>query len=249
MNYDTLILICKLWAGLGLLTFVLLQFVNPPYGRHSSTSWGPMIGNKAGWVIMELPSFLIMLYFLVSNGKINYSGFLMGLWVLHYFNRSFVFPLRTRTSGKKMPLIIALSAILFNGMNAGLNGYYLKHWGDALGPGFDSTLFWLGLPLFLFGAFVNLKSDQLLINLRKPGETGYKIPKGFLFDLVSCPNYLGEILQWTGFFVMAWNLPALSFLVWTLANLLPRAKAHHLWYKTKFSEYPKNRKVVFPWVW
>ena len=95
---------------------------------------------------------------------------------------------------------------------------------------------------------VNLKSDTILIGLRKNGETGYQIPGGFLFDFISSPNLFGEIIEWTGFAIMAWNLPALSFAVWTFANLFPRALNHHQWYKEKFPDYPVNRKAVFPFI-
>jgi 3-oxo-5-alpha-steroid 4-dehydrogenase 1 len=66
---------------------------------------------------------------------------------------------------------------------------------------------------------------------------------------VSCPNHLGEIVQWFGFALMAWNLPALSFAVWTAANLIPRAVVHHRWYRAHFSEYPAGRRAVVPGVW
>lgn len=97
--------------------------------------------------------------------------------------------------------------------------------------------------------FINLRSDNILIGLRAPGESGYRIPHGFLFRYVSSPNLLGEIIEWAGFAIMAWNLPALSFLVWTYANLVPRARNHHQWYLRTFPDYPRERKVVFPWVW
>lgn len=39
-----------------------------------------------------------------------------------------------------------------------------------------------GSVLWLVGWLVNVHSDHILRNLRKPGETGYKIPTGKLFS-------------------------------------------------------------------
>jgi 3-oxo-5-alpha-steroid 4-dehydrogenase 1 len=150
-----------------------------------------------------------------------------------------------------MPLVIVLNAILFNFMNAGLNGYFLSELADSSKYQSDwltTPHFIIGAVLFVVGMTINWKSDSILIHLRKPGETGYKIPRGFLFDYVSSPNLFGELVEWGGFALMAWNLPALTFMVWTFANLVPRAKNHHDWYHQKFSDYPKERKAVFPFV-
>jgi hypothetical protein len=43
-------------------------------------------------------------------------------------------------------------------------------------------------------------------------------------------------------------MPALSFAIWTIANLLPRALQHHRWYQQTFSEYPAERKAVIPFI-
>lgn len=147
-----------------------------------------------------------------------------------------------------MPFIIVASAIFFNLINAGLNGYYLARFETYSETAFSDWKFYLGITFFLTGLIINQISDHKLIHLRKPNETGYKIPKGFLFKYVSCPNLFGELLQWGGFAIMAWNLPALTFLVWTCANLIPRATKHHQWYKSQFSDYPAERKALFPWL-
>jgi steroid 5-alpha reductase family enzyme len=148
-----------------------------------------------------------------------------------------------------MPLVIVFSAIFFNLINASLNGYYLGY----LSKGYPADWlldprFIIGIIIFILGFFTNQISDQILLNLRKGGKTGYYIPTGWLYKYVSCPNFLGEIMEWTGFAIMAWNLPALSFALWTAANLIPRALAHHKWYKQTFPDYPKSRKAVIPFV-
>ncbi|MBK9109763.1 MAG: hypothetical protein IPM92_15685 [Saprospiraceae bacterium] len=242
-----------IWIAVALLTYVSLQFVTAPFGRHTHEKWGTSISNKWGWFIMELPSLMIMCYFFYTaiQGTDSYVWILFLLWIVHYFNRTIVYPLRIKTTPKKMPLLIVCSAIFFNVVNAGLNGNFLAEAaaGDMYTASWlSSTHFLMGLPIFLLGMWINWKSDDILIQLRKGGDTGYHIPRGFLFEFVSSPNLLGEIIEWIGFAVMAWNLPALSFAVWTLANLVPRAMRHHRWYLENFRAYPIKRKALIPYL-
>ena len=74
-----------------------------------------------------------MFYFLISGtySLTTYAWILFSLWIFHYINRTFVYPLRIRPTQKKMPLVIMLNAIFFNLVNAGLNGYYLA---ELTGP-------------------------------------------------------------------------------------------------------------------
>jgi len=249
MKLDTFNLICIIWAAVGVSSFILLQFVTAPYGRHVKKGWGPQISNKMGWIIMEAPSLLILVYFYLSSDQSLYASLLSFLWIFHYINRTLIYPFRIRTQGKKMPLLIVGSAIFFNCINAGLNGYFLANYETYTIASFSHWHFYIGISMFIIGFFINQISDNILIHLRKPGETGYKIPKGFLFNYVSCPNLFGELIQWTGFAIIAWNYPAASFLIWTAANLLPRAIGHHKWYKNHFSAYPKKRRIIVPGVW
>ena len=39
-----------------------------------------------------------------------------------------------------------------------------------------------GVLIFFTGMIINIHSDSILRNLRKPGEKDYKIPKGGLFN-------------------------------------------------------------------
>jgi hypothetical protein len=48
------------------------------------------------------------------------------------------------------------------------------------------------------GFVINFQSDTILMRLRKPGETGHKLPRGGLFRWVSSPNYFGELVEWSG---------------------------------------------------
>jgi 3-oxo-5-alpha-steroid 4-dehydrogenase 1 len=241
------------WLILALATFGVLLFITVPYGRHTAKGWGPTINNKLAWMLMELPSLVVMTGFLLSGKRAfeSYSWILFVLWIVHYANRALFYPLRIRPTQKRMPVVILVCGVFFNVVNAGLNGYYLAE----LAPPNKYTTAWLsGIPfmagaaLFVCGFTINQVADAMLIRLRKKGDYGYSIPGGFLFDYISSPNLFGEIIEWAGFALMAMNLPALTFAVWTAANLLPRAKNHHDWYRRNFPDYPPKRKAVLPFL-
>lgn len=239
------------WIALGLITFVVLLFIPAPYGRHTRDGWGVKIPNRAGWFFMETPSLLVLTLTFITGAWTTtpVTWIFFSLWAAHYINRSLIYPFQTRTRGKVMPLIIALFAVFFNFMNASLNGYYLTRFGDWY------TIDWLtdprfiiGIAIFLTGAVINISADHYLLNLRKTNGREYKIPQGRLFRRISCPNFFGEILEWTGFAIMVWNPAGLAFALWTFFNLVPRALDHHRWYRAKFENYPSSRKAVIPYL-
>jgi hypothetical protein len=48
---------------------------------------------------------------------------------------------------------------------------------------------------------------------------------------------------------MSWSLAGAAFALWTLANLVPRAGAHHRWYRARFADYPPERRALLPGIW
>lgn len=244
-NFELLVLI---WLAIGLIAFITLLFIPAPYGKFAKNSWGPLIPSKIGWIIMEIISPFTLIYF-YANGDIEktlVSTIFISFWVAHYFNRSIIYPLR-QNNPASMPLIIAILAFVFNIGNGYINGTFL---GSIQSYSLEYMYSWnfiMGVCLFIVGAYINIKSDNILLSLRsKSGE--YNIPNGFMFKHISFPNYFGEILEWTAFALMTWSLAGLSFMIWTMANLVPRAIAGHKWYKNTFDNYPKNRKAIFPFI-
>ena len=250
ISFSTYQLIFYVWISIAVCIFFLLLKIAAPYGRHASAKWGPQVDNHYGWLMMELPALAVMIFFFIKNfSEVNMVIELMtGLFCLHYFNRSFIFPFRLHTKGKKMPLVIMVSGIFFNLANTFLLGYYFTNFAHYGSEWLMDPRFIAGIILFFGGAWVNWKADNMLIHLRRPGETGYKIPKGWLFEFISCPNMLGELIEWAGFAILCWNMPALAFFIWSAANLVPRAMAHHSWYKNKFENYPAGRKAILPYL-
>ena len=236
-----------LWIFIGLCTFLYLIFSKTiaPYGRHSYSEWGITVDNKWGWCWMELPALVEMpLIVLISPVEKNEIIILiLSLWILHYFYRTILFPIKLKTKGKKMPLVIVISAFIFNLFNGFFVGYEIGNI-SQLDFGINTLI---GLVIFFTGMYINRSSDNKLISLRKENKE-YQIPQGGMFDYISCPNHFGEIVEWIGFAIIVCNLGTLSFALWTAFNLIPRALNHHNWYINYFKEYPDKRKAVIPYI-
>ena len=66
MNYETYKLFIYGWMAIGAAVFFLLLKVTAPYGRHASSKWGPQINNNLGWILMEAPVMVLLMYYVIS---------------------------------------------------------------------------------------------------------------------------------------------------------------------------------------
>ena len=248
--YNILLLV---FGGMAVAIFILLFFVSAPYGRHSRSGWGPRISNRLGWFLMEAPaSILFLFYFLISDRKTEIVPILfLVLWQSHYLYRAFFYPFSLQKK-RSMPSTVIFFGMMFNLFNT----YIQARWIFTLSPEKAYTIGWitdlrflLGVLIFFGGLALNRYADRNLRLLRQLGEADYSIPQKGLFRLISCPNYLGEIIQWFGWTIALWALPGLLFALWTVANLLPRARSHHLWYRNNFTDYPRNRRALIPFIY
>jgi len=237
--------LCAAMMGAAVL---LLRGVAAPYGRYHDERalgmrWGCLVNARLAWCVQEAPSFVFAVLALPKAR----NRALLAMFTAHYANRALVFPLRLR-GGKPTPLGVALSAFLFTSVNGWLQATYFavaEYPDDWL----RSLPFLVGLVVFVVGAAVNVQSDAALRDLRRKRDTGvdtgYAIPRGGCFEYVSCANYFGEILEWSGFAIASgFAYPPLAFVLCTCCNLVPRALTHHQWYLTKFKdEYPTHRRA------
>jgi protein-S-isoprenylcysteine O-methyltransferase Ste14 len=236
--------------GVGVVTFLVLFFITAPYGRHTRGGWGPTLSNRLGWLIMESPAALAFagIYAVGKHATEPVPLVLCALWLTHYVHRAFIFPFRLRSAKKPMPISVMSMAIVFNGINAYLNARWISDLGSYGTDWLRDPRFVAGVIAFVGGMAMNIQSDNILFALRKPGESGYRIPEGGAYRWVTSPNYLGELIEWAGWAMATWSLAGLSFFLFTFANLVPRAIAHHRWYRETFPEYPKSRRAVIPWL-
>lgn len=238
--------------ALAVIVFTALFFVTAPYGRHNRKGWGITIDNRMAWILMEAPSPVIFgMLFLAGTNHVSAAmlAFVI-LWEAHYLHRAFIYPFSLNDNRKRMPVLIMASGMIFNLMNAYLNGRWIFHFSPGYAEGWIyDPRFVIGVVLFAAGFIINRQADGDLRTLRKEGEGGYHVCNRRFYRWISCPNYFGEIVIWTGWAVATWSLPGLAFALWTIANLTPRARAHHLWYRETFPDYPPERKALVPKIW
>ena len=237
-----------IWVAMGLITFVYLFFENAPYGRHIKDGWGIKIPARLGWIVMESPCVILMvvLALIIREQLEMIHKIFLCIWLTHYIHRTFIYPFVIEMTNPKMPISIALSAFFFNIINVSIQAfgifYFTKYSDDWL----TSPAFIVGLSVFLFGMFINIKSDYIINSMKRDKGPGYHIPDQFLYKYLSAPNYFGEIIEWLGWAILTFSVSGFVFLIWVIANLFPRAIAHHKWYKDKFENYPKERKAIIP---
>ncbi|TBU50459.1 3-oxo-5-alpha-steroid 4-dehydrogenase-domain-containing protein [Dichomitus squalens] len=113
----------------------------------------------------------------------------------------------------------------------------------------NPTFLWSCLAVFVFAELSNLRTHLTLRNLRPEGTTKRAIPRGYGFNLVSCPNYFFESLAWASITVMTGSYAAVIFwLASTYQMALWAAKKHRNYKKEFGKEYPPNRKAMFPFI-
>ncbi|CAA0079061.1 Uncharacterised protein [BD1-7 clade bacterium] len=231
-----------------------------PYGRFASDSFGFNFSPKWGWFLMELPATLsfVFFYFQGEHRLETVPMIFLGVWLLHYGNRGFVFPLLMRVAKGatgSFSLMVVGAGWLVTSLHGYLNAVWISQLSTQLTDAWlTDPRFIIGMIIYLTGFTLNVHSDAIIRNLRSKeeverGDKVYRIPQGGLFRFVTNPSYLTELMSFTGFAIATWSLGAVFVLLVSAANLIPRAFQIHKWYKEKFGdEYPQNRKVLIPFI-
>ncbi|AXK88137.1 3-oxo-5-alpha-steroid 4-dehydrogenase [Nocardia farcinica] len=254
-GYDTVLTI-----GFAFAAFVIVGglFAQSPYGRFAPASLGFNLSPKLGWWLMELPATVVFaVFFLTGPDRFEPVPLVLaGIWLLHYANRGWFFPLAIRqVPGKRSTFNVSVLAagMFVTSLHGYLNGAFFSHdYKHQYGTEWlTDPRFLIGLAVYLCGFALLVRSESIVRNLRDkrdPGAAEYRIPYGGGFRFVSSPAYLGELVAWAGFALLTWSLAGVVIFLITAGNLVPRAFATHRWYREKFADYPRNRKALIPFV-
>jgi 3-oxo-5-alpha-steroid 4-dehydrogenase 1 len=253
-TYDTALLVAYITA---LLAFIGSLVVIAPYGRFGTKS-GLELNPKLGWWLMEI---MATVSFLVSypqgpNALKPVPMIFAVLFLIHYANRGWYFPFSLRVDpGAKasFSIVVVVSGLFVTSLHGYLNAmWYSKYcsyldWDWLLSP---TCLF--GLALYEISFWSTIWSESIIRSLRDKTPSGprYQIPRGFLFEYITSPQYLTELLGFAGWAIMTWSPAGLFIFLISAANLVPRAVETHKWYQEKFKEeYPKQRRILIPFLW
>lgn len=111
----------------------------------------------------------------------------------------------------------------------------------------DTGLYALSF-LWLYSELSNFWTHITLSKLRPANSTVRKIPYGYGFNQVSCPNYFFESLAWTAVALICQNWSGTLFVTIATIQMYIWAVKKHKRYKREFPDYPKNRKVYVPYL-
>ena len=122
-----------------------------------------------------------------------------------------IWPFRAQLKGKSMAVGVVSMALFFNSVNITLQCIWIFIFGNYSDDWLISIPFIFGIILFFSGMVINIKSDDILIKLRKNNGESYYSPQGFLYRYISCPNYFGEIIEWLGWAILTLSPSGLVF--------------------------------------
>lgn len=113
----------------------------------------------------------------------------------------------------------------------------------------------VGSAIFLWAFYVQFDSHLRMASLRKNSSGNvvtlkHKIPRGGMFEYVSCPHYMAEIALYCALTVVlgAPNTTWWLMMSWNFTNQVAVSFLSHNWYLENFPTYPRSRKALIPFV-
>ena len=171
LELDTFHTFVFYWGLVGILSFFAIHYLKimPMSGRCdvSLLEFLGKIDKRKGWIIMEIPILVVVIsFYFLGDKPVDAGIIILAAFVMHYFNRALIFPYRIKAEGKTMPVSMMLSSMSFYIINGYLVGHYFGALASYEWNWLYDPRFLPGMALFLFGFYINITSDNILINLR-----------------------------------------------------------------------------------
>lgn len=222
---------------------------------------GPQISWRLVFIIEYLGPLLIhpLVYlYQFHNGSENYSWLrrdvkpepsmsqqlVLGMILIHFIKRELETVFVHRFSASTMPLINIFKNSAHYWLLAGLNLAYWTYLPKSLEDQQSSSdiVIVAAIGFFVIGEVGNLVTHLALRSLRRAGSTERGIPRGFGFDLVTCPNYMFETIAWLGIVLASGSLSSVIFVMVAVGQMVVWARKKEVRNRQEFGDKYKNKK-------
>jgi len=186
-----------------------------------------------------------------SAGRHRYQTLAYACVMLHYLKRLYESAYVHRFSNPTMPIRNIFKNCAHYWMLGGLFiAYYVYHplfTPTALG---DTVVYALA-AVFVLAELGNLHAHITLRDLRPAGTKTRGVPRGGMFEFVTCANYTYELLAWLVFAIFTQTFTSWLFFVVSFAQIAEWAVKKHKLQKAEFAstgQLPKGRKILIPFI-
>ncbi|KZZ91419.1 steroid alpha reductase family protein [Moelleriella libera RCEF 2490] len=218
---------------------------------------GPQIAWRTVFVIEYLGPILVhalvvaarpLLYSKGSDAMSSTQWLAFGMIVAHFVKREVETLFVHKFSANTMPFFNVFKNSFFYWAVSGLLCAVSIYSPRSLAARAEEPLLDLvGLAIYLFGETGNALVHLYLSSLRSRGGTERKMPSGYGFALVTCPNYMYEILSWAGIIVASRDWTVAFFIAIGAAQMYTWAQGKERAYRAQFPDkYKKKRFVILP---
>ena len=193
-RFFTFEVLAAIWAGLSLLALIAGLVKWDPVGRIGGHGYRASHQQPMGLVcdgdprVAYLPGHLLF----ESHTIIFVGNIAIAMWVAHYGHRTLIWPWVIPRRDGEMRIMMCASGIFFNVLNGALWGWFMGYIADYASDWMSDPRFVIGVVLAIGGGALNIWSDYRLWRLRGDNRDAYVIPRGGVFNLVSCPNLAGR---------------------------------------------------------
>ncbi|KAL1916696.1 uncharacterized protein VTP21DRAFT_5400 [Calcarisporiella thermophila] len=221
---------------------------------------GPQIGWKTVFLVEYFGPILVHPIFYYYGEQIYGKKFehsqmqtvAFYLVLLHFIKRELETLFVHRFSHATMPFINIFKNSAHYHILSGVNlAYWVYGPWAAMGTGLGSrseAYILACVGIWAWGEISNFVTHMTLRNLRPPGTRVRKVPYGYGFDLVSCPNYFFETVAWVAYSFLTQSWAAWLFTIVAVGQMYIWAEKKHRNYRKEFKDYPLRRRAMFPYL-
>lgn len=231
-----------------------VQGTNAGYSKFADATAKFKVPSRVGMFLLYSPALVVSLAYLKNaptsgNGREKLTASLLAI---HFGKRVLESLFLHRYSGTMngdFLLPISTSYALTAALVAHQQRQIVAYAGDFV----DQRMLLAGVALNVVGQLGNFYHHWLLATLRpRKGEGDfehkYTIPEAGLFKYVTAPHYFFELIAWLGVAGVTQHLSPLLTVGDMLSYLAGRSIATTRWYKSKFENYPAERKNLIPFL-